>query len=115
MTSAVYLPDAGDLVWTDFDPALGRAQAGRRPVLVISAADFSEMTGLAVVCPITTGVRPVPTSVVLPPGLPVTGEVLLSHIRSIDTFARPVRYAGARVPPDVARLVRAKLESFMVI
>ena len=30
-----YLPDAGDLVWTDFDPTLGREQAGRRPALVV--------------------------------------------------------------------------------
>jgi hypothetical protein len=44
-----------------------------------------------------------------------TGEILLSHIRSIDTEARPIRYAGAAVPPDVAWLVRAKLESFITI
>ena len=30
---------------------------------------------------------------VLPPGLPIAGEILTSHIRSIDTQARPIRYA----------------------
>ena len=96
-----YVPSAGDLIWTDFDPTRGTEQAGRRPALVISAAAFSANTGLAVVCPITSWVRPFPTSVVLPPGLPVAGEILISHMRSIDTL---VRYVGASVSPQVAQL-----------
>ncbi|MBI3275482.1 MAG: type II toxin-antitoxin system PemK/MazF family toxin, partial [Methylocystis sp.] len=70
MTVLEYLPDAGDLVWTEFDPSKGREQAGRRPALVVSPAVFTENTGFAIVCPITSRVRPFPTSVVLPPGLP---------------------------------------------
>ena len=115
MTDAAYVPDRGDLIWTDFDPAKGREQTGRRPALVVSAAAFTENSGLAVVCPITSRVRPFPTSVVLPAGLPISGEVLTSHIRSIDTQARPVRYAGATVAPDIAQLVRAKLNTFITI
>lgn len=115
MSAPGYVPDAGDLIWTDFDPTLGREQAGRRPALVISAAAFSANTGLAVVCPITSRVRPLPTSVVLPAGLPVAGEILTSHVRSIDTLARPIRYAGAAIPAQVARDVRAKLQSFVTI
>ncbi len=110
-----YVPSAGDLIWTDFDPTRGREQAGRRPALVVSAATFTENTGLAVVCPINSRVRPFPTSVVLPPGLPVAGEILTSHIRSIDTMARPIRYAGAPVPLRFAQLVRAKLNAFITI
>jgi mRNA interferase MazF len=75
---------------------------------------FTENTGPVVVCPITSRV-PFPTSVVLPPGLPVAGEILVSHIRSIDTQARPVRYAGASLPTAVAQLVRAKLNTFITI
>jgi len=120
MTTAAYMPDTGDLIWTDFDPpclspALGREQAGRRPALVISPAAFTKNTGRAVVCPITSRVRPFPTSVVLPAGLPVGGEILTSHMRSIDTQARPVRCAGATVDLDVAQLVRAKLNTFVTI
>ena len=115
MTSPGYVPDAGDLIWTDFDPTRGREQAGRRPALDVSPAAFTENTGLAVVCPITSRVRPFPTSVVLPAGLPVGGEILTSHIRSIDTQAQPVRYAGAAVGSDVAQLVRAKLNTFVTI
>lgn len=115
MTDADYVPDRGDLIWTDFDPTKGREQAGRRPALVVSPAAFTENSGLAIVCPITSRVRPFPTSVVLPAGLPISGEILTSHIRSIDTQARPVRYAGATVAPDIAQLVRAKLNTFITI
>jgi mRNA interferase MazF len=47
--------------------------------------------------------------------LPISGEILTSHIRSIDTHARPVRYAGAVVGTGVAQLVRAKLNAFVTI
>jgi mRNA interferase MazF len=110
-----YVPNNGDLIWTEFDPTRGREQSGQRPALVVSSADFTENTGLAVVCPITSRARPFPTSVVLPPGLPVTGEILTSHIRSIDTEARPIHYAGAAVPRDIAQLIRAKLNAFITI
>src|SRR6266481_1930518 len=114
MTPSTYVPDTGDLIWT-FDPTRGREQAGRRPALVVSSAEFTANTGLAVVCPITARVRPFPTSVVLPPGLPVAGEILTSHIRSIDTQARPIRPTGAAVPYQTALLVRAKLNAFITI
>jgi mRNA interferase MazF len=115
MTPAGYVPEAGDLIWTEFDPTKGREQSGRRPALVISSAGFTENTGLAVVCPITSRVRPFPTSVVLPAGLPIIGEILISHVRSIDTHARPVRYTGTAVPLETAHLVRAKLNAFITI
>src|ERR1051326_1259150 len=115
MTPSAYVPDTGDLIWTEFDPTRGREQAGRRPALVVSSAEFTEKTGLTVVCPITSRVRPFPTSVVLPPGLTVAGEILPSHIRSIDTEARPIRYTGAAVPPEIAQLVRAELNAFITI
>jgi mRNA interferase MazF len=115
VTASAYLPNTGDVIWTDFDPTEGREQAGRRPALVVSSAAFTENTGLAIVCPITSRVRPFPTSVILPASLPIAGEILTSHIRSIDTQARPIRYAGAAVPDETAQLVRAKLATFITI
>jgi mRNA interferase MazF len=115
MTVPGYLPDTGDLIWTDFDPTMGREQAGRRPALIVSPAIFTENTGFAIVCPITSRIRPFPTNVVLPAGLPVAGEILTSHIRSVDTLARPVSYAGATVSPQTAQLVRARLNALIAI
>lgn len=110
-----YRPDAGDLVWTDFDPSQGREQAGRRPALVVSPRRFTDLTGFAVVCPITSRVRPFPTSVVLPSGLPVEGEILVSAVRSIDVLARPIRSTGAALPARVAAEVREKLALLITI
>jgi mRNA interferase MazF len=115
MTIRTYRPNAGDLIWADFDPTRGREQAGRRPALIISSSAFTVNTGLAVLCPITSRMRPFPTSVVLPPSLPIAGETLTSHIRGIDTLARPIRYAGSAAPAAIAGLVRAKLNALITI
>jgi mRNA interferase MazF len=48
-------------------------------------------------------------------GLPISGEILLSHLRSIDMLARPLRPIGAAVPASVAAEVRAKLAALIAI
>jgi mRNA interferase MazF len=53
-----YAPEAGELIWVDFNPRVGREQSGRRPALVVSPADFCRVTEFAIVCPITSRVRP---------------------------------------------------------
>jgi mRNA interferase MazF len=108
-----YAPEAGDLIWTDFEPRVGREQSGRRPALVVSPAAFCRVTEFAIVCPVTSRVRPFGTSVVLPLGLLVSGEILTSHVRSIDTLARPISYAGAAVPAEILHEVRMKLAALI--
>jgi mRNA interferase MazF len=101
------------LIWTDFDPRVGREQSGRRPALVVSPGEFNRASEFAIVCPITSRVRPFGTSVVLPEGLLVSGEILTSHVRSIDIMARPVVFAGAKVPLPVLEDVRYKLAALI--
>ena len=108
-----YEPDAGDLIWTDFDPRTGREQSGKRPALVVSPIAFFQASHFAIVCPITSRVRPFLTSVVLPAGLPISGEVLTSHVRSIDTIARRISFAGAKVPSAILAEARAKLAALI--
>ena len=108
-----YAPEAGDLIWVDIDPRIGREQPGRRPALVVSPPDFCRATEFAIVCPITSRVRFFGASVVLPTGLPVSGEILTSHVRSIDTLARPISYAGAAVPAEILHEVRMKLAALI--
>jgi mRNA interferase MazF len=48
-------------------------------------------------------------------GLPITGEILISHLRSIDMLSRPVHPVGAAVPAETAEQVRAKLAALIAI
>jgi mRNA interferase MazF len=107
-----YALEAGDLIWTDFDPRVGCEQSDRRPALVVSPGEFCQATEFAIVCPITSRARPFGMSVVLPPGLPISGEILTSHVRSIDTLARPIGYAG-KVPAGILDDVRSKLAALI--
>ena len=49
-----YVPEAGDIVWLQFDPQAGHEQPGRRPALVISPSNYNGKTGLMLCCPMTT-------------------------------------------------------------
>lgn len=108
-----YEPNEGDLIWTDFDPRPGREQGGRRPALVVSPIAFWRAFHFVIVCPITSKIRPFPTSVVLPAGGPVMGEILTHHARSIDTQARPVIFTGQKVPAETLTEVRLKLAALI--
>lgn len=112
---SAFIPDAGDIIWTVFDPTIGREQRGRRPALVVSSRDFFIATLFVIVCPITSRVRPFPTSVVLPDGLPVAGEILTSAVRTIDGQVRLIDSAGCRISPALAREVRRKLMALITI
>jgi mRNA interferase MazF len=48
-----YVPARGDIVWLEFNPQLGREQAGNRPALVVSPKEYNEKVGLAIFFPIT--------------------------------------------------------------
>ncbi len=92
-------PARGDLVWLDFDPQTGREQAGRRPAIVLSEVDFNELTGFALVCPITNHAKDYAFEVPLPEGLPFTGVVLTDQMKSLDVKKRKIKVVG-NVPPD---------------
>ncbi|MGB8260314.1 MAG: type II toxin-antitoxin system PemK/MazF family toxin [Terracidiphilus sp.] len=99
------IPEAGDLVWLDFDPQAGHEQAGRRPALVLSDWKFNQRTSLAFVCPITSKTKGYATEVALPAGLPVFGAVLCSHLRSLDWRVRNIGLIG-KAPENVLVEVR---------
>ena len=48
-----YLPQKQELIWIDFEPSLGEEIKGRHPAIVMSSANYSKLTGLAMVMPIT--------------------------------------------------------------
>jgi mRNA interferase MazF len=44
----------GDVVWADLNPAVGHEQAGRRPVVVLSADVFNERSGTVIAMALTS-------------------------------------------------------------
>ena len=102
------LPERGSLVWLRFSPQAGSEQAGRRPGIVLSTAAYHRHSRLAIVCPITSQKKGWPMEVELPAGLPVSGVILVDHIRSIDRDARDMEIIGI-APSSVLDEIDARL------
>lgn len=107
---ARYVPQAGDVVWLQFDPRAGHEQAGHRPALVLSPAIYNSRSGLMLCCPLTTQVKGYPFEVAVPGKAPAV--VLADQIKSLDWAARRARRKG-RVDRKVLAEVRAKARALV--
>ena len=112
MISGTGVPQRGDVVIVNFNPQLGREQAGRRPALVLSPGTYNERVGLAIVCPITNQVKEYPFEVPIPAGLDVTGVVLADHIRSVDWRVRNIRVIH-QLPRSIVEDTLRKLDTLI--
>ncbi len=101
-----YVPDAGDLVWLQFDPQAGREQAGHRPAVVLSPANYNARAGMIVCCPTTTRIKGYPFEVVLSGAPP--RAVLADQVKRQDWCARKAIRKGRVTAGELAE-VRAKL------
>jgi mRNA interferase MazF len=110
--SALFVPDRGHLVWMQFDPQAGHEQAGRRPALVLSPASYNRLTKLCVVCPITNQIKGYAFEVLIPAGLPVTGVVLVDHLRSVAFIDRKAEHI-AKAPDKLVAEALAKLDTLL--
>lgn len=108
--AAFYIPDRGDIVWLDFNPQVGREQAGRRPALVLSPAAYNRKVRLALVCPITTKVKGYPFEVALPEGVGISGVVLADQVKSLDWQLRQAEFI-CLAPSNVTNEVIAKFKA----
>ena len=104
-----YLPDRGDIIWLDFNPRLGREQAGHRPGIVVSPQKFNGLSSLAFVCPITSKIKGFSFEVLLTEGMKTKGAILIHHLRSIDWKARKIKFIE-KAPSNVMNEMRAKLK-----
>src|SRR5436305_2495281 len=100
---ARYVPEAGDIVWMDFDPQAGREQAHRRPALVLTDQSYNRSSGLVVVCPLTSRRKPYPFA------LPVVvdrveGAVLVDHLKSMDWKAGSAAFHSTAVAGMLSRV-----------
>lgn len=85
-------PDEGDIVWVQFDPQVGREQAGHRPAIVLTPAAYNRRSGLLLCVPLTTRVKGYPFEV------PIAGEppsvALVDQVKSLDWRGRKARPKG---------------------
>ena len=107
MPERKYIPKRGDIVWTNFTPASGHEQMGKRPALVLSPERFNRQTMLALVAPVTSRVRGHGFEVPFD-GKKVKGVVLCQQIKMIDFSERGIQYAedapSAAISDVLARL-----------
>jgi mRNA interferase MazF len=112
--SSLYCPEAGDLIWIDFDPQAGREQAGRRPALVLSPRRYNELVRLCILCPISNQAKGYPFEIALPDSGQVTGVVLADQFKSLSWHDRKAELICA-APPGIAAHARAKIKALLSI
>jgi len=98
-----YVPDTGDIIFLDFDPHVGREQAKRRPALVLTDLRYNRASGLAVVCPLTSKVKPYPFTLPITVGSEV-GAVLLDQLKSMDWEGRGAEFHSKAPPAMIAKV-----------
>lgn len=106
-----YVPEAGDIVWLEFDPQPGHEQAGRRPALVLSPARYNARRGMMLCCPMTSRIKGYPFEVVI--GHDPPSAVLADQIKSLDWRARRAAFKGraeAAVLAEVRSLLHALID-----
>lgn len=87
-----WVPDAGDIIWINFDPQAGHEQAGHRPALVLSSAAYNGPTSLLLCVPMTTRTKGYRFEV------PIAGKrggvALADQVKSFDWRARRATKKG---------------------
>jgi mRNA interferase MazF len=105
-----YVPDAGDIVWIDFDPHTGHEKAGHRSAVILSPAAYNSRAGLIVCCPTTTRIKGYPFEVRLS-GQP-TSVALADQVKSFDWRARKATRKGRTTSAELAE-IRGKLRALI--
>lgn len=105
-----YVPDAGDIVWIDFDPQAGHEQAKHRPAVVLSPAAYNAKAGLLLCCPTTTKIKGYPFEVKLSGRVP--SVALADQVKSFDWRARKARKKSNATSSELSE-IRAKLHALI--
>ena len=107
---AGYVPEAGDVVWLQFDPQAGHEQAGHRSALVLSPARYNTLRGMMICCPMTSRLKGYVFEVVVSQTPP--SAILADQLKSLDWRARGAVHKGA-VAPEVLAEVQAKIKALL--
>lgn len=112
MTASVYVPDAGDVVWLQFDPQAGHERAGHRPALVLTPERYNRMRGMLLCCPLSSKIKGYVFEVLVDE---ISASVVLAdQVKSLDWRARGAAYKG-KVAPQVLAEVKAKIKALLVL
>ena len=111
-----YIPQRGDIVYLEFDPASGREMKGPHFGLVLSGKVFNQQ-GLAMICPISQGTaaaaRTYGTIVTLMgAGTDTLGAVHCHQLKSLDWRARKVRLKE-KLPQTILDEVLSRVEAIL--
>lgn len=113
MSERRYVPEAGDIVWLQFDPQAGHEQAGHRPALVLSPSNYNGKTDLMLCCPLSTRIKGHPFEVAIQFGKEAS-VILSDQVKSLDWRVRKARHKGS-APAAVLAEVRAKVKALLQI
>jgi mRNA interferase MazF len=111
MVARISAPDRGDVVWLDFGTTKGSEQRGRRPAIVLSPSSYNRLSGLTLVCPITSADKPYPFWVSISAGA-VKGFVIADQVRSISWEKRRAKRAG-RAPASTTNEVIGRVRALL--
>ena len=98
-----YVPQAGDIVFINFDPKVGHEQAKRRPALVLTDQRYNQASGLAVVCALTSKRKPYPFALPIKVDN-VEGAVLVDQLKSLDWAGRHAQFHSKAEPALLTRV-----------
>ncbi len=97
----------GDVRWADLNPARGKEQAGRRPVLILSHEVFNERSGTVIAVALTSQPQQAAFPLTLElqsEDLPRKSSVKISQIRTLAAERLGARL-GSATPEEIARVV----------
>jgi mRNA interferase MazF len=104
-----YQPNQGDIIILDFNPQTGHEQAGRRPALIVSNAQYHKYTnGLALVCPVTNTLTPFPLHIPLDNRTKTTGVIMCEQVKALDLNARQASFVEP-LPEDLLHEVMERI------
>lgn len=107
---AAYVPDAGDIVWLQFDPQAGHEQAGHRPALVLTPATYNGKRGMMICCPMTSRAKGYSFEVAI--GDSAGSVALADQIKNVDWRARKAVHKG-KAPGAVLVEAKAKIKALL--
>lgn len=105
-----FVPDAGDLIWIDFDPVAGHGQGGHRPAVVLTPFAYNNKVGLLLCVPCTTQIKGYPFEVELSGTR--DSVALADQVTSVDWRARKVVKKGVVSPLELAD-IKAKAKALI--